>query len=68
MAGRPSNAVRAVCSLGFQERIPVLCEIADDKDAKASDRIAAIKVLGQMAGLEHEEKATNNVILVQNWL
>ncbi|HWT46722.1 MAG TPA: hypothetical protein VN085_12185, partial [Vicinamibacterales bacterium] len=45
-AGRPPSVVRAASRQAYDERIPILATIADDKNAEAKDRIAAIKALG----------------------
>ncbi len=45
--GRPASLVRLRCRGSFDQRIPVLESIADDRAASASDRIAAVDKLGK---------------------
>jgi hypothetical protein len=49
--GRPPSAIRATARMMFDERLPVLSDIAGNRKAKGSDRIRAIDVLGRI-GLE----------------
>ena len=49
--GRPPSAVRAACLRAFDERIPVLCQLADDERLSAKERLQALEVLAKHAGL-----------------
>ena len=51
-AGRPPSAIREIARKSFAERIPILERIADDDDARSSDRISAIKVLADTGGVD----------------
>lgn len=44
--GRPPSSIKALLRESFAKRIPVLEDVADDKEARAGDRIRAIEVLG----------------------
>lgn len=44
--GRPPSQVRAASRIAYYDRIPILEQIADDKNAANPERIAAIKTLG----------------------
>ena len=46
-AGRPPSVIRERCRGGFEDRIAVLEEIADDAKANAGDRIRALDLLGK---------------------
>jgi hypothetical protein len=45
--GRPPSVLRQRLRGSFEERIPVLEEIADDSDADPQDRIRALDILGK---------------------
>ena len=46
-AGRPPDAIRATCRLGFDERIATLQDIADDETKDPAVRIKAIETLAK---------------------
>ena len=50
--GRPPSKIREAARLAFSERIEVLTAIADDEEARASDRIRAIEVLAKAGGVD----------------
>jgi len=53
--GRPPSVVRAAMREALAERIGLLAEIADDEDARPSDRIKAIEALARYGlGQSHE--------------
>lgn len=54
--GRPPSAIRERCRGGFDRRIKVLEEIADDPSLPTRDRIRAIDVLGKYGLGAHQEK------------
>ena len=60
--GRPRSAIRDLSALAFEQRIPVLEEIADDKDQKPSDRIRAVDTLGKHGGIGHEDRIDRELI------
>ena len=60
--GRPRSAVRDAALLAFDERIPVLEEIADDKKAKPADRIRAVDALGKHGGAAKEEAIPSELV------
>ena len=51
-SGRPPSAIREAARLAFAERLGVLTGIADDEDARDSDRIAAMKALADTGGVD----------------
>ena len=51
-AGRPPSKIREAARLAFAERLGVLTDIADGKDARDADRIAAMKVLADTGGVD----------------
>lgn len=53
--GRPKSEVVAACRQGFDERIPILTQIAEDPNASQSDRLKAIDLLGKYGQLQHIE-------------
>lgn len=46
-AGRKTNAIRALCAKAFADRVPVLGQIIDDPQARPTDKIAALALLGK---------------------
>ena len=50
--GRPPDKIRESARLSFAERLTVLEAIADDEDARDSDRIKAVDTLGKYGGVE----------------
>ncbi len=54
--GRPPSAIRERCRGGFDRRIRVLEEIADDPLMPTRDRIRAIDLLGKYGLGTHQEK------------
>lgn len=56
-SGRPKSVVKAALRLSFEQRIPVLEQIADDAEEQAKDRIRAVDTLGKYSELgEPDEK------------
>ncbi len=51
-AGRPPSKIREAARLAFAERLVVLTDIADGKEARDADRIAAMKVLADTGGVD----------------
>jgi hypothetical protein len=47
--GRPGSKVQKISERSYVKRMPILAEIADSEEEKASDRIAAIRELGRYA-------------------
>ena len=47
--GRPGSKVQKLSERNYVKRMPILAEIADSAEEKASDRIAAIRELGRYA-------------------
>ncbi len=54
-SGRPPSAIRERCRGGFDRRIKVLEEIADDPTIPTRDRIRAIDLLGKYGLGTHPE-------------
>lgn len=63
--GRPKDKVREACALAFEQRIPVLKQIADAKvkDASVKDRLSAMDLLGKYGGLQKVETETHDTTL-----
>ena len=57
--GRPTSEIRERCRGSFNERIPILEEIADSKESNANDRIKAIDTLAKYGGVQQID-LTNN--------
>jgi len=53
--GRPASKVRDACRKAFADRVRHLRAIADDTDASARDRLAALDLLGKYGGLQKIE-------------
>lgn len=53
--GRPPSAIREVCGQSFERSIPILEAIRDSADARDSDRLKAIDLLGKYGGIEQLE-------------
>ena len=49
--GRPPSAIRLRCLESFESRIVVAEEIADNRDERPRDRLAALELLARYAGL-----------------
>ena len=60
--GRPRSAIRDLSALAFEQRIPVLEEIADDKKARDGDRIRAVDALGKHGGVAKEEAIPSELV------
>lgn len=54
------SAIRAVCRQHFLKALPVLLDIAGDPEARTSDRVAAIRALGDF-GLGRADQAAVHV-------
>lgn len=72
-SGRPKDAVRQACSKAFEERIQILCKIADNRRTPAETKIRAICALGKFGGhevkqleaeLHHDGKVTAQVVML----
>lgn len=61
-AGRPSTHVREICAKLFRKGVKTLCEIADDPNNRASDRIAALMVLARVGLPRQHEVSTKTPI------
>ena len=59
-SGRKKLSVRAICAKCFEDRIPILCEIADNDKEKATDRIAAVKQLASVGIADKVEVTGEN--------
>jgi hypothetical protein len=55
--GRPKSEVKAALRLSFEQRIPVLEQIADNPSEQAKDRIRAVVALGQHSDLPEPDQS-----------
>ncbi|MDA1104650.1 MAG: hypothetical protein O2956_13760 [Gemmatimonadetes bacterium] len=60
--GRPRTRIRTASALAYEERIPVLTDIADDKNEKAGDRIRALDVLGRIGLSDDGDKVNEDLV------
>jgi hypothetical protein len=69
-AGRKPLKTKELCAVAFTERIPLLCQIADDDEEKTVDRLAALAQLAKVgvpAQAELEAKCVVNWNLPSAW-
>jgi len=60
--GRPKSEIRASAAEGFDKMLPILEEIAANKEGKysAADQLKAIDQLGKYGGLQQVDQTSND--------
>lgn len=58
--GKPKSEVRERCVGSFDERIPILEQIANDVNANPADRLKAIDLLGKYGGLQQVDQTSGD--------